>query len=83
MFKHHKIHLVSERVLILYVLHISSHLQAIHIPWLPLALFGVMALLASIVTLNFPETRGVKLPDTVSEAEHIGKVTKEKKSLAV
>jgi len=42
-------------------------------PSLPLILFGSMGIVAGILSLIFPETLGTKLPDTVWEAEKIGK----------
>lgn len=47
--------------------------QAQFMPELPLILFGCMALFAGLLSLFFPETLGTKLPDTVWEAENIGK----------
>lgn len=47
--------------------------QAQVMPALPLILFGSMALAAGLLSLIFPETLGTKLPDTVREAENIGK----------
>lgn len=43
-------------------------------PALPLILFGSMGMIAGLLSLIFPETLGTKLPDTVWEAENIGKV---------
>lgn len=40
---------------------------------LPLILFGCMGIVAGFVSLVFPETLGSKLPDTISEAENIGR----------
>ncbi|KAL1491730.1 hypothetical protein ABEB36_012285 [Hypothenemus hampei] len=40
---------------------------------LPLATFAGMSILAGFLTLTFPETLHKKLPDTVKEAENIGK----------
>lgn len=44
-------------------------------------LFGSIAILSGILVTNFPETFNIKLPDTIEEAESIGKardnVTKE------
>ncbi|KYQ52637.1 Solute carrier family 22 member 21 [Trachymyrmex zeteki] len=42
-------------------------------PSLPLILFGSMGMIAGVLSLIFPETLGTKLPDTVWEAERIGK----------
>lgn len=39
---------------------------------LPLVLFGATAVIASVLSLLFPETMGVPLPDTIEEAENIG-----------
>lgn len=48
-------------------------LQAQIMPSLPLILFGSMGVIAGLLSLIFPETLGTKLPDTVWEAEKIGK----------
>jgi OCT family organic cation transporter-like MFS transporter 1 len=40
---------------------------------LPLLLFGVMSVFSGLLALYFPETLNVKLPDTIEEAENIGK----------
>ncbi|XP_028628581.1 solute carrier family 22 member 1 [Grammomys surdaster] len=40
---------------------------------LPLILFGVLGLTAGAMTLLLPETKGVSLPETVEEAENLGK----------
>lgn len=40
---------------------------------LPLLLFGAMSLLTAVLALLLPETVGTKLPDTVEEAESIGR----------
>lgn len=40
---------------------------------LPLVLFSGMAAIAALLTLSFPETTKLKLPDTIEEAENIGK----------
>lgn len=40
---------------------------------LPLILFGGISLFSGILALYFPETHHAKLPDTVEEAENIGK----------
>lgn len=40
---------------------------------IPSTMFGAMALLSGILVLTQPETLGVKLPDTIEEAESIGK----------
>ncbi|KAJ8682283.1 hypothetical protein QAD02_018075 [Eretmocerus hayati] len=40
---------------------------------LPLVLFGCISLTAGMLSLSFPETLGTKLPDTLEEAEQIGR----------
>jgi len=40
---------------------------------LPLLLFGAMGTIAGLLSLLFPETLNTKLPDTIEEAENIGK----------
>lgn len=40
---------------------------------LPLILFGVLGLTAGAMTLLLPETKGVSLPETIEEAENLGK----------
>ncbi|XP_021077283.1 solute carrier family 22 member 1 [Mus pahari] len=40
---------------------------------LPLILFGVLGLLAGAMTLLLPETKGVALPETIEEAENLGR----------
>lgn len=47
--------------------------QTVIYPGLPLILFGCMGLIAGLLSLTFPETLGLKLPDTIFEAERIGK----------
>ncbi|XP_060819832.1 solute carrier family 22 member 21-like isoform X1 [Bombus pascuorum] len=56
------------------ILSPQTPLLAQIMPELPLILFGCMALSAGLLSLFFPETLGTKLPDTVWEAENIGKV---------
>lgn len=41
--------------------------------FLPLLLFGVVAFIAGLIASFLPETLGIKLPDTIEEAESIGK----------
>ncbi|XP_029034446.1 solute carrier family 22 member 21-like isoform X1 [Osmia bicornis bicornis] len=55
------------------ILSPQTPLLAQIMPELPLILFGCMALSAGLLSLFFPETLGTKLPDTVWEAENIGK----------
>ena len=40
---------------------------------LPFVIFGLSALSAGLLTLLLPETRGRNLPETIEEAEAIGK----------
>lgn len=40
---------------------------------LPLILFGGISLFSGLLALYFPETHHTKLPDTIEEAENIGK----------
>lgn len=40
---------------------------------LPLVLFGIMSTIAGLLSLLFPETLNLKLPDTIQEAEMIGR----------
>jgi len=35
-------------------------------------LFGVAAFVAAAITVTLPESKNIKLPDTIDEAEHIG-----------
>lgn len=45
---------------------------------LPVVLFATMSFAAALLTLLFPETLNTKLPDTIEEAENIGKETDNK-----
>lgn len=53
---------------------IYNVLQALTV-WesLPAVMFGSLALLSGLLLLIMPETLGTKLPDTVHEAEIIGR----------
>lgn len=53
----------------------QTPLLASMFPALPLLLFGGFTLASAILTLFLPETKGVKLPDTVEEAENLGSRT--------
>ncbi|KYN07327.1 Solute carrier family 22 member 5, partial [Cyphomyrmex costatus] len=48
-------------------------------PSLPLILFGSMSIIAGVLSLVLPETLGMKLPDTVQEAEEISKSNRTRK----
>ena len=41
--------------------------------FLPLMIFGSFAFISGVLALFLPETLGIKLPDTIEEAENIGK----------
>lgn len=41
--------------------------------FLPLLLFGTVAFISGLLATMLPETLGQKLPDTIEEAENIGK----------
>nr|XP_012225556.1 PREDICTED: solute carrier family 22 member 5-like isoform X1 [Linepithema humile] len=56
------------------ILSPQTPLLAQIMPSLPLILFGSIGIIAGLLSLIFPETVGTKLPDTVWEAENIGKV---------
>ncbi|KAF5303517.1 hypothetical protein FQR65_LT08216 [Abscondita terminalis] len=47
---------------------------------LPLTLFAAMSLVAGFTSLLFPETMNIKLPDTIEQAENIGKLSKMRRS---
>nr|CAD7429241.1 unnamed protein product [Timema monikensis] len=55
----------------------QTPLLAEYMESLPLLLFGGMSLLSGALALFFPETLGTKLPDTVEEAENIGKTRRQ------
>lgn len=40
--------------------------------YMPMVVFGVAALLAAALTMTLPESKNIKLPDTIDEAERIG-----------
>lgn len=41
--------------------------------FLPLVVFGMFAFISGLLATTLPETLGQKLPDTIEEAEKIGK----------
>lgn len=41
--------------------------------FLPLFVFGMFAFISGLLAIVLPETLGQKLPDTIQEAENIGK----------
>ncbi|XP_042545695.1 solute carrier family 22 member 1-like [Dipodomys spectabilis] len=47
---------------------------------LPLILFGVLGLTAGGMTLLLPETKGIALPETVDDAENLGRKAKAKEN---
>ncbi|KAJ6645267.1 Solute carrier family 22 member 6-A, partial [Pseudolycoriella hygida] len=49
------------------------------LPSLTLILFGIVSILSGLLVINFPETFNIKLPDTIEEAENIGKVKEDTK----
>ncbi|CAN7976725.1 unnamed protein product, partial [Ixodes persulcatus] len=50
---------------------VASDLGRLH-PIMPMIVFGGMSLLAGVLTLTLPETRGQRLPQTIEEAESLG-----------
>ncbi|XP_003732817.4 solute carrier family 22 member 1 isoform X1 [Callithrix jacchus] len=48
---------------------------------LPLILFAVLGLLAAGMTLLLPETKGVALPETMKDAENLGRKVKPKENM--
>nr|CAD7399801.1 unnamed protein product [Timema cristinae] len=62
---------------------IEVRISAEYMESLPLLLFGGMSLLSGALALFFPETLGTKLPDTVEEAENIGKTRRQDVAQAV
>ncbi|KAL6440762.1 hypothetical protein ACFW04_003304 [Cataglyphis niger] len=55
------------------ILSPQTPLLAQIMPSLPLILFALMSIIAGLLSLIFPETLGTKLPDTVWQAENIGR----------
>ncbi|XP_059257362.1 solute carrier family 22 member 1-like isoform X1 [Mustela nigripes] len=47
---------------------------------LPLILFAVLGLVAGGMTLLLPETKGVTLPETIEDAENLGRIAKPKEN---
>lgn len=45
-------------------------LQYDFVPWLPNVIFGVMCVIAAVITLMLPETLGRPLPQTIKEVEN-------------
>lgn len=37
-----------------------------------MTVFGLTALVAAVITMTLPESKNIKLPDTINEAEKIG-----------
>nr|XP_053657190.1 organic anion transporter 3-like [Cherax quadricarinatus] len=46
------------------------------VPWLPSVIFGVSSFVAGFSLFNLPETRGMALPDTISDLEELYKQNK-------
>lgn len=44
--------------------------------FLPLLVFGSSAFISGLLALMLPETLGIKLPDSIKEAEEIGRIIK-------
>lgn len=40
--------------------------------YMTMLVFSVVSLIAAAVTMTLPESKNIKLPDTIDEAEHIG-----------
>lgn len=57
--------------------------QAKILPSLTLLLFGGISIVSGILVINFPETFNIKLPDTIEEAENIGKVNEGTEELQI
>ncbi|XP_031339277.1 organic cation transporter protein-like isoform X2 [Photinus pyralis] len=53
---------------------IAPHIPLLELIWkpLPLILFGITSLMSGVLCLKFPETKDVKLPDTIDESISIG-----------
>ncbi|KAJ1531717.1 hypothetical protein ONE63_000383 [Megalurothrips usitatus] len=51
----------------------QTPLLAAYLDSLPLILFGSMSIASGVLSFWFPETNNIKLPDTVEEAEQIGR----------
>lgn len=54
------------------IYHISLQ-QMDYWPGIPSVMFGAMGILSGILVLTQPETLGTKMPDTLAEAEALGK----------
>ncbi|KAL3210151.1 hypothetical protein MRX96_037377, partial [Rhipicephalus microplus] len=50
---------------------IAYDLGKVH-PIMPMIVFGVLSLVTGIFTLALPETKGLRLPETMQEAENLG-----------
>ncbi|XP_075552309.1 organic cation transporter protein-like [Dermacentor variabilis] len=50
---------------------IASDLGKLH-PMMPMIVLGALSLVAGIFTLALPETSGMRLPETIQEAENLG-----------
>lgn len=43
----------------------------VSVPWMPTAIFGVAALVAGLVCLLLPETKGTTLPDSIEDVQNV------------
>lgn len=50
---------------------IASDLGKLH-PMMPMIVLGILSLVAGVFTLALPETSGMRLPETIQEAENLG-----------
>lgn len=50
------------------------------IPWLPPVIFGLVPLLAAVICIFLPETKGCELPNTLLEGESFGRGKKERQT---
>lgn len=67
--------LVSLKILRLKSFELVIKFQTNYSKFLPLTLFGVLALVAGGLAFLLPETKGRPLPVTVKEAEDLGRKT--------
>ena len=58
------------------IIAILIGLTSEHWPPAPMLIMGIVAIVAGVLAINFPETVGTELPETMEEAINIGKNTK-------